>query len=128
MDIFEIPIFKKAYELYKLLYSYRGVIPKADRYTLWQRCEDTTLDVVDHILEASQLGRTAKLTALEEAARKLNLLRVLVRLAKETTTISAKKYIAAQTLIDEIGRMLGGWLRATRVAAQTKQAPVFERL
>jgi len=50
MDEFDIPIFKKTYELYKTFYGFRNVIPKQDRYTLWQRCENLILDILENIL------------------------------------------------------------------------------
>lgn len=45
---------------------------------------------------------------------KLNVLRVLIRLTKDVKAIDNKKYIALETNIDEIGRMLGGWIRSTK--------------
>ncbi|MDE1970036.1 MAG: diversity-generating retroelement protein Avd [Patescibacteria group bacterium] len=114
MDEFDIPIFKKTYELYKTLYSYRNTVAKQDRYILWQRCETIMLDIVEFLLAASQSTKMEKLPILEKTSVKLNLLRVLVRLSKEVKAIDAKKYIILQEHIDEIGKMLGGWIKATK--------------
>lgn len=114
MDEFEIPIFKKTYDLYKTFHGYRLTIPKQDRYTIWQRSEDALLDVLEHILLASQLYKSEKIPTLEKASVKLNLLRVFVRLMKETRVLDNKKYVALQEMIDEIGRMLGGWIRSAK--------------
>jgi hypothetical protein len=35
-----IPILKKAYELYKIFHSYRKLIPKHDRYSVYERSEN----------------------------------------------------------------------------------------
>ncbi len=114
MDEFDIPIFKKAYELYKTFYGFRNIIPKQDRYTIWQRCESLILDILESILLASQTPKDEKLPILEKTSMKLNFLRVFVRLMKETKALDNKKYVVLQELIDEIGRMLGGWLRSIR--------------
>ena len=114
MEEFDIPIFKKTYELYKTFYSYRNAVSKQDRYTLWQRCENLILDILESILWASQLPKTDKFPILEKASLKLNFLRVFLRLCKEIKVIDNKKYILLQEIIDEIGRMLGGWIRSTR--------------
>ena len=114
MDEFDIPIFKKAYELYKTFYGFRNAIPKQDRYTLWQRCENLILDVLENILWASQLSKSEKLPVLEKASLTLNFLRVFLRLCKETKVIDSKKYILLQENVDEIGRMLGGWIRSSK--------------
>ncbi len=114
MDDFDIPIFKKTYDLYKTFYGYRSLIPKQDRYTIYQRCDSLLLDVLENILTASKLQKEGKLTPLENASIKLNLLRVFIRLMKETKAIDSKKYLALETSVDEIGRMLGGWIRSVR--------------
>ncbi len=111
---FDIPIFKKAYELYKTFYGYRTLVPKVDRYTIWQRSESVILEVLEGVLIASQTIGNEKLEALQRTSVKLNLLRVFVRLMKETKAIDNKRYIALEAMIDEIGRMLGGWIRSTK--------------
>ena len=112
----EVPIFAKAYDLYKLLASYRSGIPKADRYTLWQRAEETSLSVIELLLFTSQSEKETKAALLAQASIKLNLLRILVRLARDTKAIDLRKYTQAQQIMDEIGRMLGGWIKSAKNA------------
>ena len=115
MEELAIPIFRKCYDLYKTFYGCRSTAPKQDRFTLWQRVETVTLAVIEHLLLASQRGGQAKREPLEQASVELNLLRLLVRLAKDTRVIDLKRYAQIQQSIDEAGRMLGGWLRSISV-------------
>ncbi|MDP3935082.1 MAG: diversity-generating retroelement protein Avd [Candidatus Giovannonibacteria bacterium] len=114
MDNLDIPIFKKTYELYKTFYIYRNTISKQDRYTLGQRCENAILDVLENIILASQTPKSEKLPILERMSLKLNFLRVFIRLCKEMKVMDNKKYIILQEMVDEIGRMLGGWIRSNK--------------
>lgn len=114
MDDFDIPIFKKMCDLYKLFYGYRNLISKQDRYTIWQRCDGMILDILEGIMMAGQMPKTTKLAVLEKTSMKLNFLRVFIRLMRETNGIDQKKYLALQEPIDEVGRMLGGWIRSTK--------------
>jgi hypothetical protein len=114
MDNFDIPIFKKAYDLYKLFYGYRNVMSKQDRYSIWQRCDGLMLEVLENIMAAGQMAKGEKLSTLERASVKLNFLRIFIRLMHETKGIDMKKYLALQEPIDEIGRMLGGWMKSVR--------------
>lgn len=114
MSDLDIPIFKKSYDLYRMFYSYRLDVAKQDRYTIWQRCEDGLLAFIEHILFASQTGMKDKLPILERASVQLNVLRVLVRLMKDVKAIDNRKYLAIEQGLDEIGRMLGGWIRSTK--------------
>lgn len=114
MDNFDIPIFKKAYDLYQLFRSYRDTIKKQDRHTIWERSENAILDVIEGILAASETYKSEKLPILKNVSVKVNLLRVFFRLAKDAKVIDVKKYMALEEKIDEIGRMLGGWMKSSR--------------
>lgn len=114
MDTFDIPIFRKAYDLYRTFYGYRTAINKQDRYTIWQKCEGIILEILESILLASQKFKAEKIPVLEEASVKLNFLRVFLRLMKDVKTIDLKKYIVLEASVDEIGRMLGGWIKSSK--------------
>jgi hypothetical protein len=53
-----------------------------------------------------------RLHSLHRISNKLDLLKVLIRLAKETRTIDDKQYIEIQAIIQEVGRMIGGWIKS----------------
>src|SRR3989344_3181301 len=112
MDELNLPIIKKLYELYKLFYDYHASIPKLDRYAIWQRCDELVLDILENFLSAAYAQKLEKIAILKNASKKLNILRILVRLVKDIKAIDGKKYITLQEFINEIGRMLGGWMRS----------------
>ena len=116
----DIPIFKKTYDLYKDFYQLRLSVSKQDRYVLWQRCENVLIDILEGILFASQQSKTDKLPTLEKTSIKLNFLKVCIRLMKDTGAISDKKYITIEAKLDEMGRMLGGWIRSIKSSLPRK--------
>lgn len=113
MNDTEIPILKKSYDLYKTFHEYRTLVPKQNRYTLYERCENSILDMLENLLEAGYGKHSNKQERLEIASIKLNLIRFFVRLMKDTKSLDTKKYLTLQLHIDEIGRMLGGWIRSS---------------
>lgn len=114
MNDLDIPIFKVTYELYKSFYTHRKHIAKQDKFTIWQRSESVVLEVLEGILWASQLPKKDKLPVLERVSIRLNFLRVFLRLMKDLKVLDNKKYISFQQTIDEIGKMLGGWIKASK--------------
>ncbi len=114
MNEFDTPIFKKTYDMDKTFYAYRADVPKQDRYTIWQKCETLMIEVLDAILLAGQTAKAEKLPILEGASLKLNSLRVFIRLMCDVKAIDNKKYLALESGVDEIGRMLGGWIKASK--------------
>lgn len=114
MDDFDIPIFKKSYDLYRQLHELRIKVAKQDRHTLWQRLENNALAVIEGILRASAMTKDEKLSVLQAVSQDLNVTRVFIRLAKDTKVIDIGKYEDFQSQVDEIGRMLGGWIKQVK--------------
>lgn len=114
MDEFDVPVFKKSYELYKDFHICLKEFPKVERYSLGQKCEAALLEVLESLLRASGLPRGEKLPHLEQASAKLNVFRVHLRLAKDIRALDARRYVVFQETSDEIGRMIGGWKRSLR--------------
>lgn len=110
----DIPILKKAYELYRLFHEYRKSVPKHDRHTIYERGERLILDIIEGIVTAGYSKTANKATTLEVVSVKMNVLRLIVRLMKDTKTLDGKKYVVLQEIIDDIGRQLGGWSRSVK--------------
>jgi hypothetical protein len=70
--------------------------------------------MLELLFEASYVDRSRKGGLLEKTSAKLNLIRFFIRLMKDTKTFDMKKYTNLQLIVDEIGRMIGGWLRSSQ--------------
>ncbi|MEM7383122.1 MAG: four helix bundle protein [Bacteroidota bacterium] len=111
-SLLDIPLFYQIYKLYKVLHSYQGSIPKSQRYTLWQRCENTALALLELLISTSHCQGVERLRLLHAMSHKLDLLKVLIRLAQETRAITPKQYTAVQGILQEVGQMIGGWIKS----------------
>jgi len=107
-----VPILKKTIDLYKLYYNYTTLFPKKDRYTLGATCEKYIIEILEILLQASYLTKEEKLPLIKKASNKFDILKVFIRLIRELNIIDQKKYLALQTIIQEIGRMFGGWMKS----------------
>jgi len=110
----EIPIIQKVYDFYRELYLAVEKMPKKDKYILGEKLGRTTLDLIELLIMTSYSGKTEKNTFLNKANAKLELLKILVRLAEEVKAINTKKYLLLEEKLQEIGKMLGGWIRYLR--------------
>lgn len=115
MNDIDVPIIKKTADLYKTFHEYRKIIPKQDRFTIYEKSEEVIINVLESFLEAGYMKGTGKAVVLEKASVKLNVLRFFIRNLKDLKSIDSKKYIILQEMIDEIGRMLGGWIRSVGI-------------
>lgn len=102
------------YDFYKTLYSCVLQFPKQHRYSLGLKLDAVTLEIIELFLGAASYKATQKLLLLEKASIKLDLLKMLIRLAKDTQAVDTKKYVHLEEQLQKVGKMLGGWLKATK--------------
>jgi hypothetical protein len=112
---FNIPLLHRIFEFYKLCYQYIQLFPKKDKYTLGQKIENLILDVFELIFLAANSRKEEKSNILQKTSLKIDLLKILIRLAKEIRALDIKKYIQLEQELQEIGKMLGGWMRSLKL-------------
>jgi len=66
---------------------------------------------LEFLLKTVYSPKQEKLSFLKEIDTKVNLLKTLIRLAYEIKSIDNKKYLILQEKLQEIGKMIGGWIR-----------------
>jgi hypothetical protein len=111
-DSLDIPIFAKLYEFYKKLTLGIATFPKTKRYTLGQKLDNITLEIFELLISVP--NSINKTETLYKISNKIDLLKILLRLTKDTQALTNKSYLELQEMLQEIGKMLGGWIRATK--------------
>ncbi|MFA6897719.1 MAG: diversity-generating retroelement protein Avd [Patescibacteria group bacterium] len=110
MSFQNLSIFEKTYELILWIYPAVNKFPKTQRFVLGQQIENTVLNLLKLIIQAN--AEKAKLSYLKQASVELDKLRILIRLTKDLKFLSIKQYEFAIGKINEIGKMLGGWMKS----------------
>lgn len=88
-----------------------ATFPKAKRYTLGQKLDQTALDILEFIFKINTSAKEQRLETLKTISSKVDLLKVLIRLAHDDKTLNTKSYLILQERLQEIGKMIGGWTR-----------------
>lgn len=117
-----IPIITHLIITYKLWHSYLPDVPKSPRYTLGTKIDGSLVETAELLFVASYLGKEQKLPYLQKAAGQLDLVKFFLQILWEIQALDNKKYITLSEKLDEIGRMLGGWIRQL-----SNNAPPTER-
>ena len=119
----EAPIFTKFYGVLGWLLDRVDRFPKSQRPVFGNRIADKAVSILEKIVRA--LYSKSKVSLLEEANLDLEILRILVRLSKDRQLISLRQYEYVSTEINEVGAMLGGWLKERR--SRGNASPAKER-
>jgi len=105
----DMKIFHKTYEFIKWLHTLLNKFPKSEKYTMAQKIENTSLNFLESIIQSN--NDFDKKQSLQKAIIELDKLRIFFRLSKDLQFISFDQYEYGSNLINEIGRMLGGWYK-----------------
>ncbi len=89
-------------------------LPRSQKFLLGDRVQSTALDVLERLIEATY--SRARERALGEANLGLEKLRFLLRMCVDLHYLDLRRYEHAARSVDEIGRMVGGWVKANRAA------------
>jgi hypothetical protein len=105
----DLPIFIKWLDFVKWLLITTDNFPKKTRFTLVDRQIGIALQIVEDLVEARHSRN--KTAILRRTNMNLEKLRVLLRICFETQVLSRKAYEQASYSINEVGKMLGGWMK-----------------
>jgi len=101
------------------LLGHTAKYPKSCRFSVAVRTENAILDIVELITVANY--RADRLPVLAQVDERLNSLRVLLRLSYQLRLIAMNSYEYGAREIDEIGKLLGGWIRQQKSAAGKRE-------
>lgn len=110
----EIPVTQKVYDFYCDLYLVIEKMPKKDKYSIGTKIEKCTLDLLELVVKAGNATSGDKVPFLTEASAKVDLLKLLIRLAHDIKATDQKKYLKLESQLQEIGRMVGGWIKSLK--------------
>lgn len=106
-----LTIFQKSYDLLIRIYKEVHNFPREHKYSLGEKLQTVCLELLDFIIIAN--SEYDKKPYLKKANQCLDRLRIYVRLCYSLNVIGKRKYEVLSKCIDEVGRMTGGWLKAS---------------
>jgi len=107
----QTPLFVKTYDFYKLYYSYSINFPKSSKAVLGKKTESLILNILALVCSVEYDELSIKFKKLNKISNNIDLLKVLFRLLYEIKSINQKKYILLESNLQEMGRMVGGWIK-----------------
>ena len=103
----------RAKEAYRLWHKNLINLNRLDRYTIGIKIDETFLFFLELIFKAGFAnGKLEKHSILSQAISKCDLLNFFLQLAWEQKVINHKNYGSLILLLNETGRMLGGWKKS----------------
>lgn len=102
-------VITKTYDLILWSCHHTGKFPRNHRFVLGERIERNLYDLLELLLRAKYTKQ--RIEFLEQANLGLEILRFQMRLANDLQCLKVESYGFAAKAIDEIGKLVGGWLK-----------------
>ena len=101
----------KEKEAYSVWFKILADFPKVYRYNLSGKIEERFLSLLENTFAAIYQSGEKKQAQLSLAVVKLDGLKFFLQLAWENKCFSNIKYSSLSESLEEVGRMLGGWIK-----------------
>jgi len=89
-------------------------LPKNHRYALGTSLANSILEILENLILAKNAPKSLKAAYLLKASSQLEIAMLKLRLYLELKLANETKIFQMQSILAEVGRMLGGWLKATQ--------------
>jgi hypothetical protein len=109
------PALEATYQFLLWLVLTLDKFPRQQKFVFGDRIETAALDVLDSLIAATYTRGRDRM--LNDANLGLERLRFFMRLSNELKLIDNKRYEFAARALDDIGRQVGGWVKAHRAHA-----------
>ena len=109
----ESPIFVRTYDFLKWIIPATTKFPREHRFVLAQKIQTAAFEFQDSLIDAGS-SELETLSCLRRADSVLRRLRIYWRLTFDLDLCPIKRYEHGSRLMDELGRLLGGWLKVER--------------
>ncbi|MCF7831511.1 MAG: four helix bundle protein [Candidatus Pacebacteria bacterium] len=100
----------RAKEVYRVWHLHLSHVKRVDRYTIGTKIDDEFISILEIIFRATfAYDKFEKLSLVSQALGKNDLLKFFLQLGWEQKVLNHTIYGQLIILLDEVGRMLGGW-------------------
>ncbi len=103
-------IYQKVYDFSLYLFPIVDRFPKHEKFAICTHIKSCVLDICRTIIRANKSRQ--KRPILFDCDVLIEELRFLLRMTHDRKYLSHKSYEHSSTLIGEIGRLLGGWIKS----------------
>ncbi len=105
----ESPLYAKSYDFIQWLIPQTLKFPREQRFVIASRLQDTAFDYMESLYRATH--KSQRHAVLMKADSQLKQIRFYLRLCHDLKLMNTGRFSHASRLVEEMGRLLGGWIK-----------------
>jgi len=117
----ELPVYKLGYDLLLAIYARTKLFTREHKYTLGEKLKNETLELLINIYKANKSKQATRLQYIENARQNTEVVRLLLRVAKDIKIIGIKGHVALNVQVEELSKQLFSWQKYTAGAHAKEQ-------
>lgn len=108
----ELVLIPKTESYIKYMLNIIFKLPRTEKFNIGNEYKETMYKMLEDILMLTKVDIDKKLTYINRIDARLNMQRIFLRIMYENRWIDEKKFSYSMGLVDELGKILGGLLKA----------------
>ncbi|HNV82204.1 MAG: four helix bundle protein [Tenuifilaceae bacterium] len=117
----ELPVYKAAYDLLLQVFGLVHNLSREYKYSLGEKLKNENTELLSNIYRANRT--TKKNEHLEKARENLELVRLYIRILKDTQQIGMKRYVSINQNMEGVSKQLAGWHKSVQNQAHSQSYP-----
>lgn len=117
----QLIVYQKFYDLVVWLFPVINKIPKSHRLVLGKHLEELCIVILLLLIKANRSKGQTRAVLQTDISDELDCLRILIRLNKDLRFMSIKQYALAAEKLNEIGRIMSGWVQSNEDRKEVTQ-------
>lgn len=109
----QLPVYKAGYDLLLLVFQLSHNLTREYKYTLGEKLKNEITDLLTNIYKANRVVQ--KNEPIEKARENLEIVRLYIRILKDTGQINSKKHISINQPIELVSKQLAGWHKSVNI-------------
>jgi len=113
MNYDELPVYKATYDLLLEIFRFTRGFSKEYKYTVGESIKKETLELITLIYRSN--SKQNKTETIQEAREKIEALRLFIRLMKDLSQISLKRFVQVNKQVENVSKQLTGWQKSQKL-------------
>ncbi len=105
-------MYKASYDLLLAIFEFTKGFKKEYKYTVGESLKKETIELLTLIYRAN--SRKDKKEVLQEARERIEVIRLFIRLMKDMKQINLKKFVAVNSVVENVSKQLAGWQKSLK--------------
>jgi len=108
----ELVLIPKTENYMKYMLNLLMKLPRTEKFSIGNEYKSVMYQMLEDVMMIGKIEQTKKLFYINRIDARINVQRVFLRIMEENRWIDDKKFKYSMSLLDELGKMVGGLLKS----------------